>query len=168
MTHPIDNEVTPWYRQFWPWLIVGILSWGVVSSAITLTVAVSNPPQMMAGDYQRLGKLLVDTHRRADRAEALGVSGALIVSAGRWWLDLRGNDPDSLPASVLMSYQHPTDAALDRQIMFQRGPDSRYSATFAELPPRGRVIVSDLEQSWWISASLAPEASTIELRPERL
>lgn len=168
MTRHSPDETTPWYRQFWPWLIVGILGWGVVSSAITLTMAVSNPPQMMTGDYQRLGKLLVDTHRRADRAEALGVSGALVVADGRWWLDLRGNDPDALPASVLMRYQHPTDAALDRQVMFQRGPESRYSAPFAELPPRGRVIVSDLEQSWWISASLTPEADSIDLRPERL
>lgn len=163
-----SDPAVPWYRQFWPWLIIGILAWGVVSSAITLTVAVSNPPQIMTGDYQRLGKLLVDTHRRADRAEALGLSAELAAVDGRWLLDLRAAEPGHLPEQVLMRYQHPSDAAQDRQIVFRRVPDGGYSAPFAGLPGRGRVIVSDLDQSWWISARLAADTTSVELRPERL
>ncbi|MCA1777922.1 MAG: FixH family protein, partial [Xanthomonadaceae bacterium] len=72
------NENTPWYRQFWPWFIVAILLWGVVSASIVLAIAIRNPPHMMTGDYAKLGKALVDTHRRADRAAALGLVGVLV------------------------------------------------------------------------------------------
>lgn len=162
------DPVVPWYRQFWPWLIIGILGWGVLSSAITLTMAVSNPPQMMTGDYQRLGKLLVDTHERADRAEALGLSGRLESADGRWRLRLQALAPNALPARLLLRYQHPVDAALDRQLVLERASADTWSAPFVALPERGRIIVSDLEQRWWISSVLAAGVGRIELKPERL
>jgi len=167
---PIAETQTPWYRQFWPWLVLAILGWGIVSSTITLSVALRNPPQMMTGDYQRLGKALVDTHARADRAEALGLSGVLGMIPDEWSLVLNASDPAALPLTLLLLVQHPTDAARDQQLLLRRDDDGSYRTAIDSVPSRGRIIVSDLEQSWWISASYdhALGVADLALKPERL
>ncbi|MGM0658947.1 MAG: FixH family protein [Pseudomonadota bacterium] len=165
-----QQDNTPWYRQFWPWLILAILGWGVISSSITLSVALKNPPHMMTGDYAKLGKALVDTHVRADRAEALGLAGTLRVAQDEWFLQLTSS-ADAVPGErLLLLVQHPTDSARDRQVVLNRSGEGQYRAVAGEVPVRGRLIVSDLEQSWWISSSYRREGEVLEaaLEPERL
>ncbi|MDT8437710.1 MAG: FixH family protein [Wenzhouxiangellaceae bacterium] len=162
----------PWYRQFFPWLLIAILGWGIVSSLITLSVAVGNPPQMMTGDYQRLGKVLVDTHQRADRAEALGLAGELTLAAGRWTLVLDSHEALEGDALLLL-IQHPADAGRDRQLLLRREDASRWTAidTDFALPARGRMIVTDPAQTWWVSGAWETGSETavaLRLRPERL
>jgi len=163
-----QRDNTPWYRQFWPWFILAILSWGVVSATITLGVALKNPPHMMTGDYAKLGKALVDTHVRADRAEELGLAGTLLAEQGQWLLRL---DAADLPAQqIMLLVQHPTDSTRDRQVVLNRTAAGEYRAAVTEIPARGRLIVSDLEQSWWISSTFRKDGEGLEakLKPERL
>ena len=165
-----QTDTTPWYRQFWPWFILAILGWGVVSASITMSVALKNPPHMMTGDYAKLGKALVDTHVRADRAEALGLAGTLRLEQDEWLLQL---DPDAseLPVeTLLLLIQHPTDTARDRQIVLRGSAAGEYRADALDIPDRGRLIVSDLDQTWWISSSYRREGQRLEvaLKPERL
>ena len=96
-----QRDNAPWYRQFWPWFILAILSWGVVSATITLSFALRNPPHMMTGDYARLGKALVDTHVRADRAEALGLAGMLTAESARPAVEANAG---ALAQSLLLRY----------------------------------------------------------------
>lgn len=170
MTHHSSDETSPWYRQPWPWLILGILAWGIVSSLITMSVAVRNPPQMQTGDYAQLGKALVDTHRRADRAGELGLAGDLRLADGQWMLELRSR-PEAGPGDrLLMRIQHPADAGRDRQILLRMARPGQYLAVAEDWPSRGRIIVSDLEQTWWISSTFEAHESGLEalLVPERL
>lgn len=164
------TDSTPWYKQFWPWFILAILGWGIVSATTTLVFAVLNPPQMMTGDYAKLGKALVDTHVRADRAEALGLDGRLVRSGSAISLDLQADDVAALGDTVMLLAQHPTDAGRDRQIVLTRLDSGRYTGQIDSLPPRGRMIVSDLEQSWWISSAyeVDDDALDLQLVPERL
>ena len=165
-----QTDTTPWYKQFWPWFIIGVVSWGVVSASITLTVALKNPPHMMTGDYAKLGKALVDTHRRADRAEALGLSGVLARSGAQWALSLEADEARALGERLLVLVQHPTDSSRDRQVVLDRIAPGEYRAEAATIPPRGRIIVSDLEQTWWISSPYEadPRSLDVALEPERL
>jgi len=172
MNHPNNNEATPWYRQFWPWLLIAILGWGIVSSLITLSVALGNPPQMMTGDYQRLGKLLIDTHARADRAEALGLRGRMARRDGRWRLDLESRAALATEPLLLLIL-HPTDAGRDRQLVLKRASAGRWTSDGDTLTlfPQGRLIVSDLAQTWWISGKYeaAPDGELeATLTPQRL
>jgi hypothetical protein len=165
-----SEQDPPWYRNFWPWFIIAILSWGVISSSITLTVALNNPPHMMTGDYAELGKALVDTHERADRADALGLSGTLARAGSQWALRIESAASERLGERLLLLVQHPTDSARDRQVVFDRIANGEYRAAATEIPARGRMIVSDLEQTWWISSEYdtasAPLSAT--LVPRRL
>lgn len=164
------DETTPWYKQFWPWFILAILSWGVFSATTVLIVAVRNPPQLMTGDYAQLGKALVDTHVRADRAEELGLTGRLELVDGNWTLHIDSTGPDEAGQRLLLLAQHPTDAARDRQVLLERDGSGSFVARADAVPSRGRIIVSDPEQTWWISSLYAMENDrlSVQLEPERL
>ncbi|GAB4173654.1 MAG: hypothetical protein Kow0020_08910 [Wenzhouxiangellaceae bacterium] len=170
MSAPEHNvEVaTPWYRQFWPWVLVGILGWGVLSSLITLSVALKHPPQMVSGDYQALGKLLVDDGEHAARARELGLSGHLAIAPDRMLLTLSAAPGIAPPESLLIKFEHPGDAARDRQVLFHREGAWRYAAESVALPAKGRVIAQDPAESWWITGrfELMQGRAGVELRPD--
>lgn len=175
MTHHHENEATPWFRQLWSWLVLGLLAFGVMMSAVMVITAIRNPPSLVTGDYAELGKVLVDTHRRADRAQQLGLAGRVSledseVDRPQWKLELQYL-PEFQPADrLLMLIQHPTDVGRDRQVVLLESSPGIYQAGAEHWPSRGRIIVSDLEQSWWISARYDSDRGGLEatLKPERL
>ncbi|MEM1079996.1 MAG: FixH family protein [Pseudomonadota bacterium] len=171
------HRPTRWYRQFWPWFVLALLLWGISSSLITLTFAVRNPPEMMTGDYAKLGKALVDTHVRADRAEAMGLSAAIERGDEGWTLRLSALAPTELDEQLLLVAQHPTDASQDRSILLRRSGAvgsliyrAEADAQAVDVPSRGRLIVSNATQDWWISSRYELRGGRIqaELTPERL
>lgn len=170
MPHQSPDETSPWYRQPWPWLVLGLLAFGVTMSTIMVASAIRNPPSLVTGDYAQLGKALVDTHRRADRAGELGLAGNLRLVDGFWMLELRSR-PEARPGDrLLMRIQHPTDAGRDRQVLLRMAEPGKYRAAADAWPSRGRIIVSDPEQTWWISSTFEAHESGLEamLVPERL
>ena len=46
----------PWYREPWPWIIIGLLGSVVVASMITFWIAASNPDGLVVDDaeYQEI------------------------------------------------------------------------------------------------------------------
>ena len=45
-THP------PWYRQFWPWVLIAIPLLTVIASGITLWLALSRPDTLVVDEVQ--------------------------------------------------------------------------------------------------------------------
>ena len=42
----------PWYREPWPWIIIGLLGTVMVASAVTFWIAVANPDTMVLDDAE--------------------------------------------------------------------------------------------------------------------
>lgn len=166
MSEPPNN---PWYREPWPWFIIGILAMGVILGLSVLVIGLSHPPQMVRGEYQRLGRGLTDVGRRTEQARILGLGGVLSWADGSWQLKLDSTASQLLPAQLLLIVQHPVQADLDRSVVLRRNPDGLWLGV-GEPPPRhATLIVQDLRQRWWISARLDdPEQTAVEVLPRRL
>lgn len=50
------NEASPWHREPWPWIIIGLLGSAIVASLVTLWIAVTNPDHLVVDEaqYQRI------------------------------------------------------------------------------------------------------------------
>jgi len=168
LTHP---DLRPWYREFWAWFVIAILGLGVASGTGVLIIGIQNAPQMVTGDYEKVGKALVDTHRRADRALELGLAGRLDVGGQTAVLALTAHDADGLPEQLLLRFEHPTDTARDVTVVARRLAAGRWQARLdtVRAPDRARVILSDLAQTWWLAGRFEGAANgSIGLAPERL
>lgn len=166
-----DIEARPWYREFWVWFVLAILGMGVASGTGVLVISIKHAPQMVTGDYQPLGKVLVDTRERAERAASLGLSASLGVSGNQAELALSAHRIAELPDQLLLRFQHPTDAERDVSAVARRIDGGRWQAKLGNIQPpeRARVILSDLQQTWWLAGRFSGEvAGQIGLDPEKL
>jgi len=166
-----EADVRPWYREFWVWFMLGILGMGVASGTGVLVIGIKNAPQMVTGDYQPLGKALVDKRAHAERAASLGLSASLTVGGDVAELAMSANRIEELPDQLLLRFQHPTDAGRDVSAVARKtGPD-RWEAAMGDIQPptRSRVILSDLQQTWWLRGRFSGQLTgQIGLDPEQL
>lgn len=51
-SHYQNLDGRPWYREPWPWIIMGLLGSVIIASLITLGIAISNPDAMVVDDAQ--------------------------------------------------------------------------------------------------------------------
>lgn len=164
-----ETTINPWYREPWPWFILGILGLGVFFGISILVIGLSNPPQMVRGEYERFGRGMVDIGSRTDQARSLGLSGQLTERNSEWVLELAANDSASLPDQLLLIVQHPVDAERDRTVLLNRDSYGLFRGEWTAPPHHATLILQDLSQSWWISTYLGdtPESS-LQLIPRRL
>ncbi len=161
MQQPSDQF--PWYKELWVWFFLGILGLGIVAGSTMFVIGMSNPPEMVVGDYARFARGLVDTNQRASRAQVLGLKGELIIDAPNIRIELEHNNTEPLPRTVLIFFQHPATSDQDLSVRLEKVGDTSYEGMASEpIHPRARAIVYDLAQTWWLST---PEYTQLDLSP---
>ena len=78
----LEQAARPWYREPWPWIIIGLLGTVIVASLITFWIAASNPDGLVVDDarYQEIRRGLraqdnpVDTPAEAEEATTADAS----------------------------------------------------------------------------------------------
>lgn len=164
-----DEPITLWYQEPWVWFFLGLLSLGIIAGSTLATIGLRNPPELVTGEYERLGRGMTDVGERTRQARALGLSGQLQRSGAKIELQLQGHDSMIWPDAVLLLFQHPAQSERDMTVVLHHHQAGRYHAELASEPyPRARLIVSDLATSWWLSGRLNPNQDQFALTADRL
>ncbi len=157
---PAASEATqPWYRQFWPWFIIGLPASAVVAGVATLIIAASGNDALVVADYNRIEELTAQTEARNASAAALGLVARVTMSE-RWpRIDVNVTAtarPDLRwqPERLRLNIGHPTRKAADRTVLLERTGPNLYSGRLDE-PLVGRRYIE-----------LLPEPAQDELVPE--
>ena len=53
-----NDNIPPWYKQFWPWFLIGILVFAVVIGMGLLWVSLLNPDSMVRDNYYKEGRAI--------------------------------------------------------------------------------------------------------------
>jgi len=48
-----ERDTKPWYRYFWPWFVLGLLSFSVSASLYTVYLAMSTAEPVLTETYER-------------------------------------------------------------------------------------------------------------------
>lgn len=151
----------PWYRQFWPWVLIGLPASAVIASLITVWIALDNPDPLVHDDYYRAGLAIQKDLSRLERARALQVRGQLRMQADGLSIELHG----ASPSHVELRWLHPTDQSADRTLQVHAQSPGQYRLTMPPLPP-GRWQVRVDADDWRLGARLLlPDVSTVDLLP---
>lgn len=165
-----EPEAKPWYKEPWPFILISITGLGVVAGSTLAFIGLTNPPEIVSGDYVQFARGLVDTNVRTGRARELGLSGSMSLSGDHLVLNLNALELDALPERLLVQFQHPAYSERDAVVMLERTEAGQFSGRISE-PPHGRaqVIVTDLEQTWWLAGHMGSMgAGVVDLVPRRL
>ncbi|MDN3523463.1 FixH family protein [Halomonas ramblicola] len=141
MSHP----VTPWYKQFWPWFLIGLLLSSVAFSLTYLAFSIRYFDGSVGGDYYERGLAINEQLAKQEHAQELGLSASLRVDArtGDVVVDLAG---ERQPKQLHLALIFPTDSDFDRELVLDQVRGGRYVTTIDE----------PLRHRWYLQ--LQPEA----------
>ena len=127
---PEDN-VLPWYKEFWPWFIIGMLSFSVVLGLSLLTIAIRNADSLVVDNYYDVGKGINTSLEREQLADQLNIGGTLSLDndIGQVELIVSG---DSRPQQIVLNLISPTQQARDRRIVLQPVSNDLYRGLLQE------------------------------------
>ena len=145
----------PWYKEPWPFILISITGLGVVAGSTLAYIGLSNPPEIVSGQFDSLGKFLTEDTSRAAEARALGLSGRLGVDGDAIKLSLSAGDLASLPGELMVQFQHPATSDGDSVALLVHEGGGSYRGVTSEAPhQRARILVTDLAQSWALAGRM--------------
>ncbi len=150
MNRPLPREDdTPWYRQFWPWFLIGLPAIVVVASISTLIIAVEGADDLVDDQYYKDGLAINRELAQLTEAEKDGIRAQLRIDGSEVVVDTTG------PVAVnqlRLRLSHPMEANLDFQLTLLESVPGEY---------RGR-LASDVGPRWhW---TLEPASGELQWR----
>jgi hypothetical protein len=157
---------TPWYKQFWPWVLIALPATAVAASIATLMIAMHEPDGVVADDYYKHGLAINRVIERDRRAAELGLSASITLNPedGKSLIVLTGNEPLG-DEQVVLKFLHPTRANQDYETFLRPSAPGVYLGDFKSLAPGNwHVQVMSEDGDWRMTGRLQlPEDSAIRL-----
>lgn len=132
----------PWYRFFWPWFIVVLLTASVVAGITTVVIAFRNQDSLVDDHYFESGNAINLRIAAEKNAERLGVRATLALDelTGEARVELAGR-LDRQPERLRLDLSHATEAARDVSVTLAPAGPGRYYGQL-EAPAAGRFYAS--------------------------
>ncbi len=159
------QEIPPWYKQFWPWVLLGIPFGTVVACAFTIYLAISTQDGVVVDDYYKEGKAINHSKARDERARELGLS-AQMVRGDNQAVRFMFNTP--IPEkSLVATFSHATQDDKDVSIALVATGERVFDAVLEPLPPgKWYIQLSPTESDWRLRATAYDsDFSTLNFQP---
>lgn len=148
---PATNTVpSVWYKNLWPWIIIGILATSVTLSLTMVSIAVNNPDNLVNDNYYEAGKGINRSLDRELLAQTLKLKASVHLDEVTGEVELRLTG-DSQPQALELNLISPTQPEKDRKVALTLSGEGRY---VGQLPDRveGRRFVellgTEKGQTW--------------------
>ncbi len=145
------NTVTPWYKQFWPWVLIGLPTSVVIASVVTYFLAINGMDSVISKDYYKEGLAVNADLERDKKAADLGLSADIAIDGQNVTMKLSASDA----ATVHSLAGQPILLEIEN-LSFQ---DKDLSAS---LVPKGDgiwqgKIPANMSQATWLARLIGPD-----------
>jgi hypothetical protein len=137
----------PWYKQFWPWVLIGLPATVVVASFNLIYLAYHYSDDLVVDDYYKQGLAINQELTRQRAAEQLGLRAHLAAEGRRVVVTLDGS---ILEPQLRLLLSHPMEANRDLKLALSRQPNGQYSTSLpTELSGQWHWIIDLGDGSPW-------------------
>lgn len=120
----MQENTGPWYKHFWPWFMLTLLSTVVIASLVTVYIAVKSSDDLVNDNYYKDG-LGINMQLDQDRlARDLAASAQLFLSEDALIVDL--TIEHDKPSQLIALFSHPADDLLDQKVFLFMQEDGTY------------------------------------------
>jgi hypothetical protein len=160
------EDTQPWYRQFWPWFIIALLSFSVIAGLTTVWISLQTTDSLVVRSEDGM-QIVAERRFSAEQLAAeLQLAALLEISldTGAVSAAMRSGDLDVAPAMLELEFTHPAFAERDQLIPMHRAqPDNAgnpvWAGHFVDMP-RGRYYVTlKSGDDWRLSGEWQGESS---------
>jgi len=165
------TDTRPWYRQFWPWFLIGILVWAVITGLTTVYIAFSTFDGVVVDDYYKQGLMINRVLERDRQARALNLEAvvSMDLSAHRVRVRLLADKAPEVVPELHLQLLHPTRGNLDLSVVLEGDGRGDYTAPLPEglVAAHWHVILEPGNREWRLHGriELPREMGTV-LRPQ--
>lgn len=127
-----EIQIRPWYREPWPWIIIGSIGFVMLACFVTLGIAIWSYDGLVADDYYKKGLTINKTLAREERSVSLGLSASLrVLSGDTVQIVLQSGEATFEPPQTLrLHLVHPRFPDQDREVVLVRMKDNVYDGRF--------------------------------------
>lgn len=145
----IKQDVTPWYKHRWPWLLMIGPAVVIVAGIVTTWLAVVSNDGLVTDDYYKEGLAVNQQIQRDVGAAKQGLHADLMRSDLNLRLMLASDNGAALPDSLVLKLAHPTLAGQDQSVKMTTESAGLYKGRL-DAPIAGRWLVSveDVDGAW--------------------
>ena len=147
MNLPNTEIRTPWYRQFWPWLIIALPGSTVVAGITMLFIANQHADDLVVDDYYKSGLAINRELSRRETARSLELEAELTVADRTIFIELAG---DIQPSALRLRLSHPMESERDLVLaLAPAGPGSYRSLLPVGVSGRWHWTIDAGDGSLW-------------------
>ena len=161
-------DPTPWYRQFWPWVLILLPLTSVLGGVTALLISMDDPDGLVVDDYYRAGLAINRTLERQELARQSGIlaRGQLDPGTGDVVLGVEGLR--EAPGALTLRLAYATRAAHDQQVEMHALPGGgRFAGQLGNRlrPGAWTVTLEPAGGAWRVAGRVVvdPKAERIEL-----
>lgn len=160
------NTPQPWYKQFWPWVLIILPTIAVIFSINMLFIAMDTEDTLVVDDYYQEGKWINIQLAKIHKAQALGIQGKLTVVNNRIEVTIQSNTPLD-GAALTLDFHHATLSELDFHVQLLKNAAGRYVAEHSsDIAGKWQVTLTPFDQQWKIQENInLPRSDAITLAP---
>lgn len=151
-----SNEIRPWYRYPFVWMIIAIPFSAVVMGIVMIWLAVTTDDGLVADDYYKQGMAINRDLHRDTVAQEKGISATLEMDNLDGWVKLK-LDKGALqdyPDTLLLKLQYATHDHNDVQVVLNHGQDDQYIGIIKKPLTKGKWYIELNEIEWRLNGHM--------------
>jgi len=151
----VTMNIPPWYKQGWPWVLIGMPLASMVIGFTLLYFAILDPDGLVVDDYYKQGRAINQDMARQRQAEQMGLLGELNLDTDNGTVSLHLPEVAAGVTQVKLYLLHPTRAHYDLQGVLYRDLSGALFGMINQ--PRNahwRVMVEPEDQAWRLKGRL--------------
>lgn len=161
------ENVVPWYREPWPWLLMSGPAIVVVAGLVTAWLAVVHEDALVVDDYYKQGLAINRTLARQEAAARFGIVAELQFSDDGGAIRAIVTGSTTPPRQLTLRLAHSTRANLDQVLVLERVEGGWYEAKLDPIDSGGwKLLLEDQANGWRVTGSWHPAAQrSVRLEP---
>lgn len=160
-----QEDVQPWYRQFWPWFIIALLSSSVIAGLTTVWISLQTTDSLVVSsgdDVQMIAERRISAEQLASE---LGLAALLDINVGTGAISvaMQSGALALVPPRLELEFAHPAFAERDQLLPLHLAqPDAEgnpvWSGHFVTVPHGRWYVMLRSGDDWRVSGEWQGEA----------
>jgi len=157
----MKNNKKSWFKQFWPWFLIGLPLVAVVGSVSLVFTAIDHQPDMVVDDYYTKGKAINNDFALINRAKELDIHAALQQTDNGLLINLEGLQSNT---SISFSLYHSTLAHRDIAAMLTADAKGAYRfESDQDLTGKWTLRIEPFDKAWRLQKTITLPRETFKI-----